>query len=194
MWALLSSKQEPRWPLLLSRQSPQASQDFRIRIFEKDGTCFTETSLTVNRSLFFDQTWVGIPTIFCSIFCCVKICQISCVVCTVQSEARGAVSWSQETMTNLSRERIICEVAHISKLLKNWKLFCQQLLSRYLGSRDFLKTISQIACSIQRIQGSGLQETDRALPVMRLRITADLFTNEGVENWRQLKSKVEMGK
>ena len=121
MWALLSSKQEPRWPLLLSRQSPQASQDFRIRIFEKDGTCFTETSLTVNRSLFFDQTWVGIPTIFCSISCCVKICQISCVVCTVQSEARGAVSWSQETMTNLSRERIICEVAHISTVSEELK-------------------------------------------------------------------------
>ena len=59
-----------------------------------------------------------------------------------------------------------------ANFLKNWKL-----LSRYLGSRDFLKTISQIACSIQRIQGSGLQETDRALPVMSLGITADLFTN-----------------
>ena len=30
-------------------------------------TCFTETSLTVYRSLFFGQIWVGIPKIFCSI-------------------------------------------------------------------------------------------------------------------------------
>ena len=51
----------------------------------------------------------------------IKICQISCVVCTVQSEARGAVSWSQETMTNLSRERIICEVAHISTVSEELK-------------------------------------------------------------------------